>query len=322
VGITGVRVTVGRTWRFDAGGSTCADVDPSAYRRRFDELKSPAPREADFGLPWPPYRSNVWRYLYSPEYQNTSSGDLVATLLPTRWETTRIVPPRAVGVEGVRHPFGLTTLAHVDLTASDWTDRAAASAQLLDVLRTSIGSTLLTDGVPFSEVPSLPGRSFEGSRLTLVPAGQFVALSGIHDEADGCAIASVLARLFDDVPDATKASDMRSPRAAISVRGGNVGLTLPADLPRAAQKLRCLHHNTTMVLAHLQNLSTILTGTTTASADWYQKRAASVLSHLYRRAPLAESGSVYKSRLPELWLGARGLGPAITALTPGLPAVP
>lgn len=325
--LVGARLTVGRTWRFEAGGATCADDDPGLYRHRIDTLKSPGPHAEAFGLPWPPYRSNLWRYLYSPEYQNTPSRDLVATLLPTRWTTTRAVPPHpwALEIEAVRHPFAVTTLVHVDLTSLAWDDRATSAAQLLAVLRTAVGGTggaRVTDGIPLDQVPDLPAQSFEGDPLIPTPAGRFVVLSGVHDEADARAVASVLARLFDDAPDATKAVDLRSPRAAISVRGENVGLALPADLPRAAQKVRCLHDNTAMLLAQLQNLASVLAGATTVTADPYQRSAARVLSHLHRRAPLPESGSVYKTRLPELWLGARGHGPAITALTPGLPAVP
>ena len=83
MGLYGLRVTVGSTWRFVADDRTCADMDVSAYRRRIDELKSPTHDPQDYGLPWYPYRSNLWRYMYSANYRNTRSVDLVHTLIPT-----------------------------------------------------------------------------------------------------------------------------------------------------------------------------------------------------------------------------------------------
>ncbi|KQY44347.1 hypothetical protein [Cellulomonas sp. Root137] len=311
-----------------AADKTCSDVDLAVYRRRFDELKSPSP-VIGFGLPWPRYPSHVWRYVYSPEYQNTPSRDLVSTLLPTRWAETRTLQlpgssPWSVDVEAIRHPFALTTMAHAGpFPGAAWpSDPAKAAAQLRAILRTSVGAGSLVDGVPALEIPFLPDTSFEGLPLTLVPGGQFVVLSGIHDEKDGRAIASALARLFDDEADPTKAVALRSPRGAISVRGENVALTIPVGLPRTDQKLRCLHHNATTVLAQMQNLSTVLSGPRTTTCEWFGKQAASVLSHLHRRAPLTESGTIYKSRLPELWIAQRQLAPAINALTVDLQALP
>ena len=328
--LQGLRVSVGSTWRFVADDKTCADIDVSAYRRRIDELKSPTPAPQDFGLPWPRYRSNLWRYMYSADYRNTRSVDLVGTLLPTLWAAK----PRAqtslpfgswnVRVEVVRHPFALTTLVHVDPTVvSPWPgDASTASEELRRVLRTMVGSAAIIDGLPISDIPSLPRLSFEGSELTLVDAGQFLLISALHDQDDGRASASVLARRFDDEPNPAHASTLRSAKGALSVRGEDVALVLPGKLPRAEQKLQCIHQNAAMTLAHLQNLSTVLKAPTTAACDWYREPAASVLSHLHRRVPLPATGSVYKSRLPELWLNERGRRAAINALTEGLPALP
>jgi hypothetical protein len=329
VGLHSVRVSVGRTWRFVADGRTCADVDATAYRRQIDELKSPAAQ--GFVLPWPTYRSHVWRYMYSADYRNTRSAVQVSTLMPTLWTdrltvTNALTPtPWNVEIEVFRHPFALTTLVHVNpASGGDWpADAAAASTLLRAVLRTPLaGTNAVVDGFPASEVPSLPTRSFEGGSLTLEDAGQVVVLSALHDEPDGRGSASALARRFDDEPDPEDAVPMRTTRGAVSVRGETVALVLPAALPRAERRLECLHHNTTVVLAYLQNLATLLGPSTTTTCEWYREPAATVLNHLHRRTPLAETGSVYKSRLPELWLDERRLGAAINALAPGLPALP
>lgn len=329
MGLHSVRVSVGRTWRFVADGSTCADVDVSAYRRRIDELKSPTTK--DFVLPWPPYRSHVWQYLYGADYRNTPSYVEVTTLLPTRWATRRTIEspltptPWSVGVEVLRHPFALTTLVHVDFAPGGaWpADATAASDLLRAVLRTPLaGTSAVVDGFPVSEVPSLPPWSFEDLLLTLEDAGHVVVLSALHDEEDGRGSASSLARRFDDEPDPEDAVPMRTTKGAVSVRGETVALALPAGLPRAARRLECLHHNATVVLAYMQNLATVLSPPTTMTCAWYREPAATVLNHLHRRAPLPATGSVYKSRLPELWLNERGLGAAVNALTPGLPALP
>ena len=329
--LQGLRVSVGSTWRFVADDKTCADVDVSAYRRRIDELKSPTLGPRDFDLPWPPYRSNLWRHMYSADYRNTRSVDLVSTLLPTLWTKkprAQTLPPIGlwnVSVEVVRHPFALTTLVHVDPTlALPWPEDAArASEGLRHVLRAKVGSAAIMDGFPLSEIPSLPKRSFKkGSALTLVNAGRFLLISALHDQDDGRSSASVLARHFDDEPDPTRAFPLRSAKGALSVRGEDVAQVLPRNLPRAEQKLECLHKNAALMLAYLQNLSTVLNAPTTTACNWYREPAASDLSHLYRRAPLPATGSVYKSRIPELWLNGRGREAAINVLTTGLPALP
>lgn len=331
MGLHSLRVSVGRTWRFLADDRRRADVDVdvSAYRRRIDVLKSPT-SEA-FVLPWPPYRSHVWRYLYGGDYRNASSFVQVSTLLPTRWATRRTVTsplaptPLDVAVEAYRHPFALTTLTHVDPAPGTYwpADASAASTLLQAVLRTPLaGTNAVVDGFPASEVPSPPIWGSEHSLLTLEDAGSVVVLSALHDEEDGRGLASLLARRFEDEPDPEDAYPMRTKKGAVSVRGDTLGLVLPAGLPRAARRLECLHHNATVVLAYQQNLASLLNTPTTTSCAWYREQAAIVLNHLHRRAPLPATGSVYKSRLPELWLNERGLGAAVNALTPGLPALP
>jgi hypothetical protein len=328
--LKGLRVSVGSTWRFVADDKTCADVDVSAYRRRIDELKSPSPAPHDFGLPWPRYRSNLWRFMYSADYRNTRSIDLVGTLLPAVWPaepialTSQNFGSWRASVQVVRHPFALTTLVHVDSTVGAiWpADAVVASELLRRVLHTKAGSGAIIDGFPISEIPSRPKWSFEGNPLTLVDAGRFLLMSALHDQDDGRASASVIARRFDDEPDPEHALPLRTAKGALSVRGEDVAQVLPDSLPRAKQKLECLHHNAAMLLANIQNLSTVLMAPTSVACDWYREPAARVLSHLHRRAPLPETGSVYKSRLPELWLNERGRGAAINALTVGLPALP
>ena len=54
---------------------------------------------------------------------------------------------------------------------------------------------------------------------------------------------------------------------------------------------------------------------TTVSCRWFQSRAAALLNYLYRRAPLPETGGIYRSRLPQSWINERRIAPFANALT-------
>jgi hypothetical protein len=71
-----------------------------------------------------------------------------------------------------------------------------------------------------------------------------------------------------------------------------------------------------MIFGYVQNLMTLTPTATTVAGQWFQDRAAIILNHLYRRAALPETRSIYRSRLPELWLNHHKLEPALNALTP------
>lgn len=324
-----VRLSIGRTWRFVTAESACVDDDLSAYRNRVDALKS-GEVSADYELPWPPYRSRFWAYMFNPSYRETRSATQVAALLPLRWQGSLPAAAGANGyrtpveVEAVRHPFALTALAHLELTIPEpWPTDAEASAVLRSMLRSSLtGTSQVQDGVPLNVLPALPTTEFQGRPARFEDVGNFVVLSGLEDGSDAKTLASSLALRFDDAPDPDKAHPLRTRAGAICVSGNTVGLVLPSTLPRAEQRSLCLHHNVTLLLTYLQNLATLTPSAPTVSCEWFRGRAAAVLNHLYRRTPMPQTGSVYKSRLTELWLTERGVTAAVNALTPELPQLP
>jgi hypothetical protein len=260
-------------------------------------------------------------------YQDTASKVLVKTLLPLRWCTTLAEVPQClppVESEALRHPFAVTTVVHLELVPVDpWPAAAEASALLHAVLGSPlVAGRTVQDGVPLAALPALPTTAFGGAPAWFEDAGHFVVLSGLHSDKDPRALASSLACMFYDDPNPEAARSLRSSRGAICVTGNAVGLVLPGDLPRAEQRMRCLHHNLVTLLGYVQNLATLTPAKPMASSEWFQRRAATVLNHLYRRAPLPDTNKIYKSRLPELWIDERQLAPFINALRPDLPQLP
>jgi hypothetical protein len=322
-----VRMSVGRTWRFVADTAACVANDLTRYRRQIDELKGKA-GAADFGLPWPAYRSRLWTYMLNGTYQDTQSRVLVATLLPLWRHSTLPDVPRCrkpVEFDAFQHPFALTTIAHLELApVASWPADPEASALLHAVLDSPLAvSAEVRDGVPLDRLPRLPGADDGGRRASFTEAGRFLIVSGLHEKTpDPGALAYRLASLFDDAK-ADAAFPLKSNRGAVSVTGTSVGLVLPHDLPRAGSRLRCLHHNVAALLGYMESLATLTPASTTVSCRWFQSRAATLLNHLYRRAPLPETGGIYRSRLPQAWIDQRRIAPFVNALTdPGLDKLP
>jgi hypothetical protein len=263
--------------------------------------------------------------MYNGSYQNTSTEALVETLLPLLYRTE--LPPvsqggRPVVVEVVQHPFALTTIAHLDLAPVD--PSAAGTAALNEVLRTPLtGPCQVRDGVPLTVVPELPELDADGQPAKLEEAGQFQLLSGLHFSApDPEGVAQGLATLFESTKN-EHAQPLKSDQGAIAIDAGRVGMVLPHTQYRAGARLDCLHHNLATLLAYMENLATAPPSSPTVVAEWFRRRAAVVLNHLYRRAPLPETSNIYRSRLPQAWIDYRQLAPALNSLTMGdLPALP
>lgn len=255
-----VLLSVGRTWRFDTSGRTAVDVTKSGYTRLVNRLKGIA-GTADFGLPWPPYRSRFWEHMLSASYRETPTADLVAILLPLRsWRflvQSEIpdVQPR-IEVEAIRHPFALTTVAHFRLRPRDpWPPDAQAADLLNRLTRGDVGPMRPVDeGYPYRKF-TMPETDTSGAELTLRSSGHFAVLSGLHREDDALLPAAALARRFPANPTAAGSVPLRD--GAVHVHADSVGLAVSAQV--GARTAGCLHHNYTMLLAYLQNLTGLVT---------------------------------------------------------------
>jgi len=67
------------------------------------------------------------------------------------------------------------------------------------------------------------------------------------------------------------------------------------------------------LLACIQNIAAVVGPQPTRAADWFQRQAALLLNCLYRRRPLPLDGfgSIYKSRVAQLWIDHTELADAI-----------
>ncbi|MDN5768181.1 MAG: hypothetical protein L0H96_11120 [Humibacillus sp.] len=313
-----MRLTVGRTWRVTRDGRPGLACDLTGYRDRVDTLKSGLPGTT-LRLPWPPYVSRLWTHMYNGTYQNADTFTLVATLLPLRcWGGHPPVESARGAViaetEFIWHPFAVTSLLHLSLPGElQWPATADDAAFLNDVLRAPLTrQAQVRDGL---ELPaSIVGTADPGGVVDFVDRGSFVFTSALHTVPGDqiAAAASGLALMLADDPDPDRAGRLKSLRGAICVEGTGVGMVLPADVYRAGNVARCLHTNFATLLAYLENLRSVATDADpTEAVRWFRSTAQQTLDHLYRRAPLPKTGSIYRSRLPELWLDKRGLPPAV-----------
>ena len=321
-----VRISVGRTWRFVTNTSASVSYSKTGYRGRIDSLKGSA-ADDDFQLPWPPYRSRLWERMFNGTYHDRRSPVLVATLLPLlhRAAPVDIHRCRTGGEpEALQHPFALSTLVHLELApVVPWPPDPAAAAVLRAVLESPLAADAqVRDGLPLEALPPLPTVDADDVAAHFEEAGHFVVVSALHEGApEPKALAGRLSCLFEDTVNA--AGPLKSDGGALCVSGNVVGLVLPHTLPRAGDRMRCLHHNYATLLAYLENLATLTPAPTTKACQWFQGRAAELLNHLYRRAPLPDTGGIYRSRLPEAWIDQRRIAPFVNALTtPGLPKLP
>lgn len=316
-----VHISIGRTWRLvNAAGAATVSDDKTGYEGRLNQLKG-GHVSGSFTLPWPRYPSTLWRYWFGGPYDNVRTPVLAAALLPLQLEGD----VDGVWFEALLHPFAVSTVAHVDLAAIEpWPPDAEAAVGLQDFLRSPLSGTdgQVRDGVPLTLVPDLPKIDVFRADATFEPAGGFVLLSALHQESpDPAALAYRLASLFES-SSTEKSRPMNTDASAIAVTGGRAALLLPRAQARAGSRLRCLHHNMATLLADVQNLATLTPATPTVPAAWFQSRAAVVLNHLYRRAPLPETAGIYKSRLAELWLNHRGLAAAINDIAASVTSPP
>lgn len=308
--IESVLVSFGRTWRFDAGGQTPVDLTKNGYAKEINRLKG-VQDQSDFRLPWPRYRSRFWRYMLSPSYWETDTNDLITVLIPLQHERffvqadTPVVRPR-IDIEALRHPFALTTIAHFRLkNLTPWPSDEQAFQLFNQLARGNVGAMQPVDsGFPYQELPSFPTLdAYGGTQIALKNAGQFTVISALYRGNEPLIQASKLARNFPPNPAPDGSVAIRD--GAVHVHADTVGLAVSAQV--GAGKVRCLHHNFTLLLSYLQNLSTLVVSNPTNECRWYRGRAVTMLNHLYRAEPVPPVNTVYKTRLADLWLNERGL---------------
>lgn len=329
-----LRVSVGRTWRFvTPGGDPTVSEDLSGYRRRIGQLKN-ASAGNGFRLPWPPYRSKLWEYLFGLDYSSTKTSRLVAGLLPLLADgfipsgslESQAGQPLAYleSAEAFLHPFAVTTVVSFSVLGpgpADGQEPALFDALLRHPL-TAGQPGQVRDGAPVSLLPGLATADADGHPARYEPVSTFVSLAGVHQVADPGPLAYRLASLYAKTA-TDKSQPMNTDRSAISVTDRRVALLLPQE---TSAHLGCLHHNITTLLACMENLAAVLAPQPTEACDWFARQAGLLLNSLYRRVPLPGFDNVYKSRAAEMWIGHRGLAAAINQVNaqalPPPPALP
>lgn len=322
-----LRLSIATTWRFArADGAATAELDLTSYREQVSALKQ-GDNRGPLRLPWPKYRSTFWRAMFAGSYDNVADRTLVAALVPGRTVfQLQAHPPELVRppeVEVLWHPFAVTAMAHLEAADVGLPDTTAAAAHLDRLLNLSLEEPdrRLRDGVSFGQVPSRPSVDADGSEAEYVHTGQFRLLSALHEDApEPKQVAGELALLFQSESDA--AEPLRDPAGAVSVRGGTVAIVLPVGAPRAGARLRCLHHNQALLLAQIENLAALLIQPRADVVKRYRELAGVVLNSLHRRAPLPDTGSVYKARVAQMWIDHRQLAARINDATAGLHDAP
>ncbi len=322
--LSDLRVSIGHTWLFSTReGAPTVSTDSRGYRDLVNGLKSGAPYTG-FGLPWPPYRSRFWGRLFG-DYMSAPSYDLVGGLMPLHLD--RLVEPQLVisasgaaamfidSSEAFLHPFAVTTLLHLRLEGEQpWQTDNQAAAFLYELLRGPVDgqpSRQVRDGVQVTAIPGLPTQNADGqaSEYRRAPEFEFTLLSGRHEDGDSAEDSYRLASLYRKQA-SDKSQPMNTEGSAISVTDRCAGMLMPAQAI-SDQRISCVHHNMTTLLAYMQSLAAVVPGQPTESCKWFRARAALVLNHLYRRAPLPALQGIYKSRLAGMWIDHLGLSTAI-----------
>jgi hypothetical protein len=317
--VSDVFVSVIRAWRFtEPAGATETFYDLSAHRNRMGQLRG-GTAQGSFILPWPPFPSRYWKYACNrDDYQNTPPEVLVGTLVPQRamlpvafesqWSRRRPLG------EAFLQPFALATVVTVDLLGATSWDQQAAASQLDDALRSPSDRPRpgqpprqLREGIRVADVEkSVPDSPWVSLALGLNAVAEVTLVSGLSAaDADVTNDAVLLANHFAPGGRATTHTLTQS-RGAIAVTAGRVGIALHADLPRATSRVKCLHHNHTLLLSQLASLGSIMEPACTMKAEPFRRIAARVLNYNYRGEAIPNAG-VYKSRAAASWLEKKNL---------------
>lgn len=296
-------------------GAPAVSANTAAYRAIINSVKN-GQAAHDFGLPWSTARNNFWANQLGPDYRNTSSRDLVAALAPLRQDgalalTSSTVRPDALW-ELWWNPLGLATALHVELDEPPGGPVPDLRQALDDAWRTPTGrdSAQLRDGLPLPTAV-LPAPATGNAEPRPDPPVRVVsALIPDPSQVTPEAASAALAGGFEAQTGAA-GRPLRTARSALAIDGRTIAFVLDGSRSRAARLQECLHHNIVTLMAQLEGMLAVQGNPAVLSTGWYQNQAAMLLTHLYLRTPLPFSRTVYKSWVPQLWIGRSGAVAAI-----------
>lgn len=325
--ISAPRISIVQARMFVEGdGVASARVNTSGYRSMISGFHDRKSNLNGYGLPWSDPKNNYWRLRFGPEYVNAPSRALVAGLMPLRrspFEVAHRDPERQsldLLAEVFWLPFAVGTVLDGKMMAFDppmsfriW------SGELDAVLRTRIGAmgrndVQLRDGLPADYLVPDPIASDPVATMARQPVRVMSALLDDDSTENAEQVAAALASGFEGAPTAGGIG-MVTDRSAIAVSGGNVGVVLSGGQRAAARRLECLHHNLTTHLTLIECfLGLVGLEAPSLSADWYRRQAAMLLTQFYNRLPDPVSGTIYKTRVSQLWIDRSGAVAAINGM--------
>lgn len=325
-----VRVSVVKAWLFaDDDGRPSMTATISRHRAQYAQLMS-APTTDPLRLPWPPFRSNFWhRQLGSEQYRSIPPQQLVGALVPLR----AVIPvsfdhPGSVSAplaEIYVEPFGIWTSVTVDLIGVGDIDVPALAEVVDGALKTPVvvGETEraspLRDGLSPEDVLAHVGQDlWPGQRLT--EAGTVRLLSS-RIVADQCDDEAKRLHAGFQAPGNLDVHQLSQTKGAFAATSTRIGLAL-SDGAGAAARVKCLHHNQTLLVGHLLLFGAFARQEVPAEGQRYQDLAARMLNHLYRAEAIVvhDGGTprtlgVYRSRIAPVWLDTNDLAPVIDRRT-------
>ena len=309
-----VSVLATHRWVTGDDGTTTALVDGRGYHDLV--VAAQQGRQVD-GLtpPWSRYFNRLWHFQLGDDYRNTSPKTMVGLLVPLRRAVSDIEWDAAAGAsaqvdaELIWHPFAVTTVARLRIEGESWRQPEPLASTLDAVLRSTWTGTgrQVRNGLPLPTLPAGWNRDATGRPCRLAPVSTAIVISGRHHaELSPPVLVSSLATLFKDATD--RSWPLQDPGGFLALRDRTVGLVIPNSTPNGTAAHLCLHANTSMILAIIENLL-VLRGASGMHPRWYRDLAAPVLRQLYDRTDNPELGTGYRSRVAQVWLDARGYRP-------------
>lgn len=320
-----VFVSVVRGWRYaDAEGRLAVTDDVTGHRALMGEVHGGGRAGDPFRLPWPPFPSRFWSYhLGRRDYPKTRPYDLVRLLVPRR-ALLRIdyghqLSSRAPLAEVFVLPFGVWTALTVDL-AGTWDDDRSIADDLDDAMLTQVTGPAgrigqLRDGLTHSAVDAALREVPWSGVADLVDAGTVILCSGLSAPvADVTERAPWFRTRFQSGGGGVTHELHQLSAGASSTTTTQIGITLADTSRRSPSRIKCLHHNHSLLIGHLLTFGELLRADPVAEATVYREWAARVLHHLHRGERLHNAG-VYKSWVAPAWIEETGLVRTINEVT-------
>ncbi|WP_420124296.1 hypothetical protein [Nakamurella sp.] len=317
--LNSLTVSVLATYRWVVGddATTTAVVDGRGYLDAIVAAQQ-GRQAAGLTLPWSRYFNRLWRFQLGADYRNLPPRTMVGMLVPLRMPIPGIgfaapaagAAPVQVDAELIWHPFAVTTMATLRIAGDSWRQPEPLGSTLQAVLRSAWTGAAgqVGNGLPLPALPAAWQRDAAGRPCRPVPVSTTVLISGRHHaELAPGVLASALATGFKDPVD--RSSPLQDPGGFLALRDHTVALVVPNATPNGAAGHLCLHANTAMLLAMIENLR-VLGDAAGLHARWYRDLARPVLTHLYDRTDHPAVGTGYRSRVAQVWLDARGDRPA------------